>query len=391
MIPATKDQFTTQPVRKLILVRESIEGTRSIMSMSDLSPLPVLSNQCRPSSPRKPSLGLSRSDPNLNALLEFNKGWRDKMRLPSDIILTQFIQDKVSNLSTLMFDLERQTKELAESDFLIQEESPEEQQFAKTILRIRDCVDGALHYIDIVTSGRLSSKQAKKVQSISTKHDPAADISIPFLGLDWQYMDVLMSSLQKHVNEVTSEILGRNDNHAPLFTLRMVCNVVRDLNKIKSDVMSHAEAVLEGRLNTRKREDMRIAQHRHRDLLQLLTLRSGSDREDDSSREDHNNMSVEAGSSQKIGPRLRQLLLGSMKFNKLFNLKNLGHQAGGDPLGEHHKNEAERTFDQNEESPLPSINSNEMPSGEVDLLWNTHDKAIPPIPIATSMTSLECH
>eukprot|EP00094_Tigriopus_californicus_P005973 TCALIF_05755-PA protein Name:"Protein of unknown function" AED:0.25 eAED:0.25 QI:32/0.5/0/0.66/1/0.33/3/0/366 len=366
------------------------------MSLSNLAPLsPDLSHQCGPpSSLRRPSLGLSRSDPNLNALLEFNKSWRDKMRLPSDIILTQFIKDKASNLSTLIVDLQRQTKDLAESDFLIQEESPEEQQFAQTILNIRDCVDGILNYIDIVTSGRLSSKQAKTVQTIGSKHDPAADISIPFLGLDWHYMEILLASLHKHLNEVTIQILGRNDHHAPFFTLRMVCNVVRDLNKIKNDVMSHAEAVLEGRLNTRKREDMRIAQHRHRDLLQLLTLRSGSDREDDSLREDHN-VNVEAGHSQKIGPRLRQLLLGSMKFNKLFNLRNLGHQPSDDPLGENThvdpENEAESTCDQKEESP-PSIQSTELPSREVDLLWNARDTPTKPMPIdPPSLSSLECH
>ena len=81
--------------------------------------------------------------------------------------------------------------------------------------------------------------------------------SIRYLGLDWNANRILLRGLLAHVNEVCQNVLDTGPDETSVMSLLMPSNLVRDLTKIQEDLISHAEAVLSGRISKKGMEFMR--------------------------------------------------------------------------------------------------------------------------------------
>ena len=76
--------------------------------------------------------------------------------------------------------------------------------------------------------------------------------------MDWAANRTLVRSLLIHVNELCQMILDNGTNSASTaMSLLMPSHLVRDLTKIQEDLISHAEAVLNGRVSKKGMEYMR--------------------------------------------------------------------------------------------------------------------------------------
>lgn len=199
--------------------------------------------------------GRSRSDPALtSAALDEDEdqpmfvNWRSPLRQPIDIIQTQIMREKARKIRQDVDDLEKLTTKISEADDLyLPSDGPDEEAFIGLTIKIKDDLDGLYELVDLILKDRLSAKQEQILHEIRhCAFNPALDISVRFLGLDWRQTDRLTASLITHVGAVCDRVL--NSGRAEFVT---TTHLLRDLNKMSEDLISHADCVLRGRLNRR--------------------------------------------------------------------------------------------------------------------------------------------
>ena len=146
-------------------------------------PSPKLAVMTSRSMLRRPSIGLSRSDPTLDHLAtmegeaQLTKSWKEKLRQPSDLLVTEIMQDKARNIAALFAHIKRLTRRLAELDpeCAADEESSLERDFVAAVCKVRDEVAGICRYSDRMLKTRLSAKNMAFLHSLR-EDNPGRDI-----------------------------------------------------------------------------------------------------------------------------------------------------------------------------------------------------------------------
>ncbi len=112
----------------------------------------------------------------------------------------------------------------------------------------------------VVRPPRLSSRQYDLVVNDSTldpECDPSLDPSVRFFGLDWQQVFGRLFSLSLNFQIFRTQVVGEVQ-----IDLVLLSSILKDATRVEADVMSHGEAVLNGRLS--KSQQRLIQQEQNR-------------------------------------------------------------------------------------------------------------------------------